>query len=152
MAASLPFMKRSLLLVAAFLAALPCIAKVGDDSLIGCWRSTRIAQFVDGQPALEDRSGRCTLQFKATEFESRCQGASGLLVVTYSYHVERPNAYAAKMVSSTASSSLIGTTRDYEYRVQADHLQLVTYPQGTKPQPAAKVTRVVSESTRVPCP
>ena len=145
-------MKQALSLVTALLVALPCIAKVSEDGLIGCWRSTRIAQFIDGNPALEDKSGRCTLQFKAGEFESRCQASSGVIVATYSYRVERPNFYTAKMLSSTASSSLIGTTREYEFHVQGDQLQLVTYPQATKALPLAKVSRVVSESTKVSCP
>jgi hypothetical protein len=114
-----------------------------DPSLVGCWRSVHIVQYVGDAPNVEDRSGRCTLQFEPDHFESRCASSSGTAVTTYRYEIVRPNFYSATMTGSTFRTSLIGSTREYEYHVDGDRLRIVT-----KPTPG---TRMESESQKVAC-
>lgn len=126
-------------------------AAAPDDSLTGCWRSIRIAQYAPGGSKLEDTSGRCTLQYKDDQIESACATSGGTATTTYQYRVVRPNVYAATMAGSTFRTDLIGSTREYEYRVDGDRLVLVTSPPATLPGPRTPAVRVESESTRIAC-
>jgi hypothetical protein len=132
--------------------ARPGFAGIHDDALLGCWRSTHIAQYLRNGSKLEDSSGRCTLRFTEDRMESRCTSASGTLGSTYSYTIVRPQVYAATMTASDLRTTLLGSVREYEYRVDGDRLFLVTRPPaGAAGAPAAAV-RVESESARMQCP
>ena len=126
-------------------------AHASDPALLGCWRSTSIVLHLQDGTTTEDRSGRCTLQFKEDQFESQC-GAARSLASTYKYEIVRPNVYKATMTASTFSTQLLGSTREYEYRVEGDRLLLVTQPPTATPAPPSATVKVESESTRVPCP
>ncbi|WP_255593455.1 hypothetical protein [Acidovorax sp. sic0104] len=106
----------------------------------------------DGTEA-EDTSGRCTLQFKQTQFESTCKTATGTATTAYRYQVVRPQVYAATMASSTFKTEMIGSTREYEYRIDGDQLRTVSVPPAKPPEPpAVAAPRVETEAARTPCP
>lgn len=131
--------------------AQPSLAGIHDDSLLGCWRSTHIAQYLQNGSKIEDSSGRCTLRFTEDRMESRCTSAGGTLGSTYSYRIVRPNVYSATMTASDLRTTLLGSAREYEYRIDGDRLFLVTRPQATSGTAPAAV-RVESESTKMQCP
>jgi hypothetical protein len=143
--------RSSLLLLA--LACAGSHAAAPDPALVGCWRAARITStFATGAKA-EDASGRCMLQFDEREVQSRCSTASGKTAgTTYDYRIVRPNFYAATMTASTFRTDLIGATREYEYHVQGESLQLTTRLKPAIPATATTVTRVETQATRVPCP
>ncbi|MCG2593974.1 hypothetical protein LZ009_14425 [Ramlibacter sp. XY19] len=122
-----------------------------DPALLGCWRSTSIVLHLQDGSKTEDRSGRCTLNFKDDQFESQC-GAAKSLASTYKYEIVRPNVYKATMTGSTFSTQLLGSTREYEYQVDGERLLLVTRPPTATPPPPGATVKVESESTRIPCP
>jgi len=124
-----------------------------DASLLGCWRATRIVLHLqDGSEAV-DTSGRCTLKFKQTLFESTCKTATGTATTVYRYQVVRPQVYAATMASSTFKTEMIGSTREYEYRIDGDQLRTVSVPPAKPPEPpAVAAPRVETEAARTPCP
>jgi hypothetical protein len=127
-------------------------AAVADPSLLGCWRAAKIVLTTpDGEKA-EDTSGRCTLQFKEDQFESTCKTASGTAITTYRYQVVRPQVYAATMAGSTFRTEMVGSTREYEYRITGDHLRTVTVPPAMAFAAAAAAQRVETEAARAPCP
>ena len=127
-------------------------AVVADPALLGCWRAAKIVLTTpDGEKA-EDTSGRCTLQFKEDQFESTCKTASGTATTTYRYQVVRPQVYAATMAGSTFRTEMVGSTREYEYRVTGDHLRTVTVPPAMAFAAAAAAQRVETEAARAPCP
>ena len=128
-------------------------ATAPDPALLGCWRATTIVlHTADGQK-LEDRSGRCTLQFKQTQFESTCKTTTGTATTTYRYQVVRPQVYAATMASSTFKTDMIGSTREYAYRIEGDQLRTVSVLPAKAPEPpAVAAPRVETEAARTPCP
>lgn len=127
-------------------------AVVADPFLLGCWRAAKIVLTTpDGEKA-EDTSGRCTLQFKEDQFESTCKTASGTAITTYRYQVVRPQVYAATMAGSTFRTEMVGSTREYEYRITGDHLRTVTVPPAMAFAAAAAAQRVETEAARAPCP
>lgn len=127
-------------------------AVVADPALLGCWRAAKIVLTTpDGEKA-EDTSGRCTLQFKEDQFESTCKTASGTAITTYRYQVVRPQVYAATMAGSTFRTEMVGSTREYEYRITGDHLRTVTVPPAMAFAAAAAAQRVETEAARAPCP
>jgi len=127
-------------------------AVVADPALLGCWRAAKIVLTTpDGEKA-EDTSGRCTLQFKEDQFESTCKTASGTATTTYRYQVVRPQVYAATMAGSTFRTEMVGSTREYEYRVTGDQLRTVTVPPAMAFAAAAAAQRVETEAARAPCP
>ena len=128
-------------------------AAAPDHALLGCWRAAKIVLTTpDGEKA-EDTSGRCTLQFKDDELESTCKTSSnGVATTTYRYRVVRPQVYAATMAGSTFKTEMVGTTREYEYRVEGDRLRTVTVPPPKVSVAATTASRVETEANRVPCP
>lgn len=123
-----------------------------DPMLLGCWRAAKIVLTTpDGEKA-EDTSGRCTLQFKEDQFESICKTTSGTAATTYRYQVVRPQVYAATMSGSTFRTEMVGSTREYEYRIEGDQLRTVTVPPAMAFAAAAAAPRVETEAARVPCP
>lgn len=122
-----------------------------DPSLVGCWRAVKIVLYAQDGSRTEDTSGRCTLQFKDDRFESTCGTTTGTMTSTYQYRIVRPNVYSATMAGSTYRTSLLGTTREYEYRVDGDRLVTVTRTQAGSPASPAVAPRVESEATRMPC-
>ncbi|RYF17175.1 MAG: hypothetical protein EOO30_08415 [Comamonadaceae bacterium] len=134
------------------LAAPSGYAVAPDPSLVGCWRAVKIVLYAQDGSRTEDTSGRCTLQFKDDQFESTCGTTTGTMTTTYQYRVVRPNVYSATMAGSTYRTSLLGTTREYEYRVDGDRLVTVTSTQAGSPASPTVAPRVESEATRMPCP
>jgi hypothetical protein len=126
-------------------------AAAPDPSLIGCWRAVKIVLYAQDGAKVEDTSGRCTLHFKEDRFESTCGTATGAATTTYEYRVARPNFYLATMTGSTFRTSLVGSTREYEYHVVGDRLVTVTSSQPTSSAPEAVAPRVESDAVRTPC-
>lgn len=121
--------------------------------LLGCWRATKIVLYVQDGTQAEDTSGRCTLQFKQTLFESTCKTSTGSSTTAYRYQVVRPQVYAATMASSTFKTDMIGSTREYEYRIDGDQLRTVSVPPAKPSEPpAVAAPRVETEAARTPCP
>ena len=127
-------------------------AAAPDPALLGCWRAVKIVLYVEDGSKAEDTSGRCVLQFKDDQFDSTCKTSSGTATTSYQYQVVRPNFYAAKMTGSTFRTDLIGSTREYEYRIEGDRLVTSTAPQAKVLVPAAVAPRVETEATKTPCP
>ena len=126
-------------------------AAAPDPSITGCWRAARIVQhFKDGSKG-EDTSGRCTLQYKDDQLVSSCASAVGTVTSTYRYRIERPNFYLATMTGSTFRTTLMGVTREYEYRVEGDLLKTAINLKVAEPTPAT-VVRVETEAARMTCP
>ena len=124
-----------------------------DPALLGCWRATKIVLSMQDGSKAEDTSGRCTLQFKQTKFESVCKTSTGTATTTYRYQVVRPQVYAATMATSTFKTDMIGSTREYDYRIEGDQLRTVSVPPAKPPEPpAVAAPRVETEAERTPCP
>lgn len=124
-----------------------------DPSLLGCWRATKIVLYVPDGSTAEDTSGRCTLQFKQTQFESVCKTSTGTATTKYRYQIVRPQVYAATMASSTFKTEMLGSTREYEWRIDGDQLRTVSVPPAKPPEPpAVAAPRVETEAARTPCP
>ena len=122
-----------------------------DPSLLGCWRAVEIVLYAPDGGKTEDTSGRCTLHFKEDGFESTCGTTAGVATTSYQYRIERPNFYLATMTGSTFRTSLVGSTREYEYHVDGDRLTTVAVPQATSPAASAAPPRVESEAVKTPC-
>ena len=145
------YLQRSRWLLLSLLVAAPW-AHAADPALLGCWRATKIVLYVQDGSTAEDTSGRCTLQFKQTQFESTCKTTTGTATTTYRYQVVRPQVYAATMASSTFKTDMIGSTREYAYRIEGDQLRTVTVPPSMAFAAAASAQRVETEAVRAPCP
>jgi hypothetical protein len=141
------------LFIAALSVASTCACSAAPDpALAGCWRSVKIVQTLADGKTIEDTSGRCMLEFRAAQFESVCTTSAGLRASsTYSYEITKPNAYTATMTASSFRTQLIGSKRDYEYRIEGGRLFIVTTPQAAAPGSAAAV-RSESESVKETCP
>jgi hypothetical protein len=133
----------------------PCAQAAPDPALLGCWRATSIVlHTVDGQK-LEDRSGRCTLQFKEEQLESTCRTSRGLATTTYRYQVVRPQVYATTLAGSTVRAEMTATTREYAYRIEGDQLHTATVAPAAAPASSATpaaTPRTETDATKVPCP
>ena len=126
-------------------------AAAPDPSLVGCWRAAKIVQYSKGGSKVEDTSGRCMLRFTEDQLASTCATARGAVTSTYSYRVVRRGFYAATMASSTFQTSLLGSTREYEYHVDGDGLTTATDLHGTGGAAAVGV-RVETQAVRTACP
>lgn len=129
-------------------------AAAPDPALLGCWRAARIVLHTPDGSRAEDTSGRCSLRFKEESFESTCKTSTGVATTTYRYQVVRPQVYAATMAGSTFKTEMVGSTREYEYRVEGDQLRTVTVPAPLAFAAAATAgaRKVETDSTRIPCP
>ena len=135
--------------------AAPAIhAAAADPALLGCWRAARIVLTTPEGEKAEDTSGRCTLRFQEEQFESICKTTSGTATTTYRYRIPRPQVYAATMAASTFRTEMVGSTREYEYRVEGDQLRTVTVPPSMAfaAAAAAAAQRGETEAVRTPCP
>lgn len=145
---------RSCVLSLPFLA--PCAyATAPDPALLGCWRAVKIVLYVEDGSKAEDTSGRCVLKFKDDQFDSTCTTTTGSATTSYQYEIVRPHVYAAKMTRSTFRTDLIGTTREYEYRIDGDRLVTSTAPKAPLSAAAtAKATapKVETQAARTVCP
>ncbi|MBC7601322.1 MAG: hypothetical protein H7255_01500 [Ramlibacter sp.] len=128
------------------------------DDLIGCWKATQIAQvFDDGSRSLS-QGGQCTLEFKRDEFVSSCAYSKVPVTSTYRYSATSAGKFAATMTTSSVGTQLIGTSRDYDYKVDGQTLLLITQPKtptpaaGTAAAAAGAAIRIESESVKAPCP
>ena len=138
------------------LLCLTLLAPVGyaaapDQSLTGCWRTVRIVLYAQDGSKTEESSGRCALRFEDDRLESTCATATGKAITTYQYRIDRPHVYLATMTGSTFRTSLVGTTREYEYHVDGDRLVTVATSQVISPGAQAVAPRVESEAARMPC-
>jgi hypothetical protein len=126
-------------------------AAAPDPSLAGCWRALKIVLHAPDGAKSEDTTGRCTLQFGDDRFVSACGTSAGRAVTTtYQYRIARPGYYLATMAGSSFGTDLVGSTREYQYRVDGERLFTVSNPQ---PGPrAAAAGRVELEAARTPCP
>lgn len=135
-------------------AALPSApATAPDAALQGCWRATRIVLHTPDGARAEDTSGRCTLRFAGSQLESVCLTSRGLAATTYRHAVVRPGVYAATMEGSSFRTDLVGSTREYAYRIEGDRLHTASVP----PAPEAALVqamppRVETQAVRSPCP
>lgn len=142
--------------VSSFLLCLSLLAPTGyaaapDPLLIGCWRAVKIVLYSADGSKTEDTSGRCTLHFKEDGFESTCGTTTGTVTTTYQYRIARPNVYSATMTGSTFRTSLVGSSREYEYHVDGDRLVTVATLQAASPAASTVAPRVESEAVRTPC-
>jgi hypothetical protein len=126
-------------------------AAAPDPSLLGCWRAARIVLYAPDGSKTEDTSGRCILHFEEDRFESTCATTGGTATTSYRYRIERPNFYLATMTGSTFRTSLVGSTRAYEYHVDGDRLTTVAVPQATSPTASTAAPRVETQAARAPC-
>ena len=57
------------------------------------------------------------------------------------------------MASSTFKTDMIGSTREYAYRIEGDQLRTVSVLPAKAPEPpAVAAPRVETEAARTPCP
>lgn len=127
-------------------------AAAPDPALLGCWRAaTIVLHTADGQK-LEDRSGRCTLQFKEEQFESTCRTTRGLATTTYQYQIVRPQVYATTLAGSTVRTEMASATREYTYRIEGERLHTETVPPAAVAGASATPPRTETDATKVPCP
>lgn len=126
-------------------------AAAPDPALVGCWRAVKIVQHFASGSRAEDNTGRCVLQFTEDRLESSCASSGGTVTSNYSYRIARPNVYAATLTGSTFQTSLIGSTREYGYRVEGDRLTTATNLQSTDPAKPALAVRVETEGARTEC-
>ena len=82
----------------------------------------------------------------------RMTATGAAATTTYRYRVVRPQVYAATMAGSSFKTEMVGATREYEYRVDGDHLRTVTVPPPKVSVAAATASRVETQATRVECP
>lgn len=142
---------RSLVLCLAVIASSSHAASP-DPSLIGCWRAVKITRLVEGGAKVEDKSGRCTLHFTEDVLASSCETTAGIMTTTYRYEIVRPHFYSATMAGSTFKTSLIGSTREYEFHVDGDRLATTTTVQPTDSGSSTATVRVETEAAKMPCP
>lgn len=141
-----------------------------DPALQGCWRAVRIVLYTQDGSRAEDTSGRCSLRFHGDEMASICRTAQGSTTTTYRYRIIRPQVYAATMQGSGLRTDMVGSTREYHYRVDGDALR-TTSRAAQAPAPAAAAAsaagasgeagagavpatgpRVETEAVRMACP
>ena len=126
-------------------------AAAPDTSLLGCWRAVKIVLHAQDGSTTEDSSGRCMLRFEEDRFESTCATSTGTSTTIYQYQLVRPNVYLATMIGSTFRTSLIGSAREYEYRVDGGRLVTVAAAKAATPTSPAATPRVETESSRTAC-
>lgn len=123
-----------------------------DPMLAGCWQAVRIVLYTNDGGKMEDTSGRCTLRFEAERLTSTCVTSTGTATTTYGYRTIRPDAYVTTMTGSSFRTDLLGSTREYGYRIDGDRLFTVTTPPSAASPAPTGTRRVESEATRIACP
>lgn len=127
------------------------LAAASDPSLDGCWHAVKIVQFFKDGTKAQDVSGRCTLRFKDDQLESTCASTTGPVTSTYRYRIGRPHVYLATMTGSTYKTTLIGSTREYDYQVEGDRLTTSANLKPTEPPTPGMAIRVATEAARTAC-
>lgn len=118
-----------------------------DASLIGCWRSgVTTSHLADG--SVRESKASCTLTFEEAKIRSECIGSRGPFSISYAYRIVSAGKYEATIISHDTLATAVGTTREYDYRIDGNILRIETYPQTTTPAPLNAAVRVVSISTR----
>jgi hypothetical protein len=142
---------RLFLLALVLLPALPFRASAESAmELLGCWQGETVVQyFADGRSSAQPAV--CSLKYTADTIESQCDVGQANSVITYAYQGTRPGVYTAKIVTHALRPDLVGGERDYEYRVEQDHLYITTNPQTTRPAPPTAAVRVESVSRKATC-
>jgi hypothetical protein len=116
-----------------------------DQKLLGCWVTELVTNFyVDSLPS--QGKSNCILYYEDDLVTSACDSPQGVALISYIYKTVRPGVYEAKMVTNDRLPDLIGSVREYEYRVVDDKLLITTYPQTTKPLRPSKIVRFESIS------
>jgi hypothetical protein len=129
-----------------------CIpAQAADPDFLGCWRGIRVVQYDVAGPAYTNSISDCTESISARTIHSACSSKGNETTYEYDYRLVAPGKYSATIRVSANRPDLVGSTRDYYYRVEGDHLYTTTYPQTTTPAPPTAAVRVESESVRVEC-
>ena len=145
-------MKNWSLLVAVFLVG--CASKpslTSSNDLLGCWKSEKIVLFnADGTSRTQPTSTLCTISFTKELISTACTSQQNTPRVGYSYRIVQPGVYHTTMVSHMRPE-LVGSERDYEYKIENDRLFITTYPQTTKPAPISPAARTESENSRISC-
>jgi hypothetical protein len=131
--------------------ALCIAAQAADPDFLGCWRGIRVVQYDVAGPAYTNSISDCTESISARTIHSACSSKGNETTYEYDYRVVAPGKYSATIRASTNRPDLVGSTRDYFYRVEGDRLYTTTYPQTTTPAPPTAAVRVESESVRVEC-
>lgn len=115
-----------------------------DPSLLGCWRGVNIRQHAsDG--SFRDQAGYGRLEYGSSTIVTGYDSQP----TRYRYEIQRKGVYLATIIEHPARPDLIGSTREYEYRVEGDELFITTYPQTSKPTPPTAAVKVESISKRV---
>jgi len=95
-----------------------------------------------------ETKAKCTVEFDADKFVSRCVGTDRSWVTVYAYKIVATGVYEAQIVEQNSLPTAVGSRRKYEYRVEDDRLLLTTYPQTTSPVPLTPAVKFVSSSVR----
>jgi hypothetical protein len=126
-------------------------AHASDAKLLGCWHGIRTIQYSADGSGHEIAGSDCVLSIAETAMRSACIGKAGLWTYDYDYKLDEAGKYTATVKASSTRPDLIGSTRDYFYRVDRHHLFITTFPQTTTPSPPTMAVRVESESESVEC-
>lgn len=123
-----------------------------DAALLGCWKSESITQTLANGTTGTSPPSACVIRFYEDRIQFGCPGASNVVNIEYTYRVVKPGVYWAKMTAHNRLPDLVGSEREYDYKVDKSFLFITTYPQTTKPAPPTAAVRVESKSVKVPCP
>ena len=122
-----------------------------DPRLAGCWRSVRMALVrIDGRQAAMD-DDRCVLRIDDRTIVSTCDWPSVHWVVEYAWQPLAGGRYRATATRYPGNESQVGTSKEYDYRIEGDRLTQVTFPEEAKPKPTGDVRRFESVLQREPC-
>jgi hypothetical protein len=121
------------------------------NDLLGCWKAEKIVIFSeDGTPKTQPASTLCTMTVTKDRMSTICTGVQNPAETGYTYRIVRSGIYSATIVSHSRPY-MVGSEREYEYKIQNDRLFITTHPQTTKPAPTSSAVRTESESSRIPC-
>lgn len=121
------------------------LAYGGDAQLHGCWMGEEVIQFFADGRSVKSTPKACVLEFGEDRITSGCGD------IVYGYRVIRAGEYTATMVSHSSRPDLVGGAREYEYKIEGDHMFITTYPQKATPTPPTQAVRVESRSRRSSC-
>ena len=121
------------------------------NDLLGCWKAEKIVLFnEDGTSRTQPVSTLCTMSVTKERMSTVCTSQQSSNSVGYTYRIARPGVYHAKIVSHIYPH-MIGSEREYEYKIENNNLFITTYPQTTKPAPTSTAIRTESENSRMSC-
>ena len=121
------------------------------NDLLGCWKAEKIVLFSeDGTSRTQPASISCTMSVAKALMSTACTSQQNTTRIGYTYRIVRPGVYHATIVSHIRPN-MIGSEREYEYKIENDRLFITTYPQTTKPAPTSPASRTESENSRMPC-